>query len=194
MRAPTGSAAAFVRDEWGVFCTPDGTAADGSGANGASLITAAMPDRPRREAGKMWLPGGPWRARTSRGTTGRAAMALYAAGTLLDVVVATALADEVLRGARRAVWNGRAQAIAWGRLTEPDAHGPGHSDVAVFFARGRRGRRWNRDRRQDVCVADVVGLADCFWVAIADGSFSTVTVIRRGKQATRKLATVHPRL
>ncbi|HUA31483.1 MAG TPA: hypothetical protein VMC03_21560 [Streptosporangiaceae bacterium] len=119
-------------------------------------------------------------------------MELYAAGTLLDVVVATGLADEVLCGARRAVWDGRPQAIAWGRFPVPRAGGPGRRDVAVLFARGRRPGR-DRRRNRDVHVADVIGLAGWFWVAVAEDRFDTVTVVRRGRQATRRLAIVHPR-
>ena len=124
-------------------------------------------------------------------------MEVYAGQTLLDVVVATDLADEVLCGSRRAVWDGRPLAIAWGRLSVPCADDPGHRGVAAFFARGRRwrpaGPRRNRAFPEDVAVADVIGLAGQFWVALADGRFDTVTVVRRGSQARRRLASVRPR-
>jgi hypothetical protein len=191
MNAPSGVRNISMRDGRGA------AAADGAVLDGVRVSTAATLERPGPLDGVLLLPRAPWRARICRGTAGRPAMELYAAGTLLDVVVATDLADEVLCGARRAIWDGRPQAIAWGRLTVPAAGGPGHRDVAVLFARGRLGRR--RDRRRNrgfpgaVPVADVVGLAGWFWVAIADGRFDTVTVMRRGQQATRRLVTVHPR-
>jgi hypothetical protein len=192
MHAPIESADVFVRDHWGAP-----SAADGLGADDAGLIAAAMLDQPRRAGDKICLPSAPWQARISLGTTGRAAMELYAAGTLLDVVVATELADEVLCGARRAVWDRRHLAIAWGRRPVPDANAPGRHDVAVSFARGGHRMRWarrrNRDFRQDARVADIVGVTGWFWVAVADGRFDTVTVTRHGKQARRRLVTVHPR-
>jgi hypothetical protein len=161
------------------------------------MITAAILERPRCGDGILLLPRAPWWARISRGTSGRPAMELYAAGTLLDVVVATELADEVLCGSRRAVWDGRPQANAWGRHCVPDAEGSGHRGVAVLFARGRPGRRFgprpNRAFPGDAGEAEVIGLAGQFWVALADGRFDTVTVVRRGNQARRRLATVHPR-
>jgi hypothetical protein len=192
MDASTKSGDVLVLDDCGVCA-----ATDGPGVNAPSPISAGMPDQPPGVADKIPLPSAPWRARISRGTTGRVAMELYAAGTLMDVVVATGLADEILCSARRAVWGGRSRAIAWGRLPVPAVDGPGERDLSVLFARGRHWRRGDRRRSRDhpegVRVADVVGLAGWFWVAMADGRFDTVTVVRRGKQATRRIASVHPR-
>jgi len=190
MSAPTRVRNVFTRDD------RSAAAVHGAAEDDVTVITAAMPERPPRDD-ILLLPRAPWRARICRSTTGRPAMELYAAGTLLDVVVATELADEVLCGARRAVWDGRPGAIAWGRLTAPAADCPGHLDVAVCFALGRRGRRRSRHRKGDfpgdLRAADVVVLAGRFWVAIADGRFDTAIVMRRGEQATRRLATAHPR-
>lgn len=47
------------------------------------------------------LTGTPWAVRLGRGSTGRPALKVYDAGSLVDVVVETAVAPEILRGARR---------------------------------------------------------------------------------------------
>jgi hypothetical protein len=83
----------------------------------------------------------PWLVRTSGGTTGWPAMEIYVADNLLDVVVATRLGAGILRGARRASWDGLPGAIAWGRLP---ADG---TSIAVHFAQ-RRLRRWPGSRAQ----------------------------------------------
>jgi hypothetical protein len=134
----------------------------------------------------------PWLVRTSGGTAGWPAMEIYAADSLLDVVVATRLVAGILRGARRAAWDGLPGAIAWGRLP---ADG---TSIAVHFAR-RRLRRWpgSRAQRTDrerypggICPAQASLVGERFWVAAADGRFDTVTVAHHGKHERRKIAAV----
>jgi hypothetical protein len=134
----------------------------------------------------------PWLLRTSGGATGWPAMEIYAADNLLDVVVATTLVAGILRGARRAVWDGLSGAIAWGRLP---ADG---TSIAVHFAQ-RRLRRWpgSRAQRTDrerypggICPAPVSVVGERFWVATADGRFDTVTVAHHGRHEGRRIATV----
>ena len=108
------------------------------------------------------LPGAPWSLRLARGTGGRAALEVYEHGTLLDVVVATPLAAELLRGARRAQCGGRYRAMAWGRLLSDRAA------VSVTFRRGRI--------RPALSVAEVTEIGASFWVAVADGHFGRVCV------------------
>ena len=59
------------------------------------------------------LPGTPWSIRPAAGPAGRPAVEIYAAGSMLDVMVAPALAARILRGVRPS------PALA---LLEPNAH------------------------------------------------------------------------
>jgi hypothetical protein len=134
----------------------------------------------------------PWLVRTSGGTTGWPAMEIYAADNLLDVVVATKFGAGVLRGARRAAWDGLPGAIAWGRLP---ADG---TSIAVYFAQHRL-RRWPGSRAQrtagkrhpsGICPAPVSVVGGRFWVATADGRFDSVAVAHHGTHERRRIATV----
>jgi len=134
----------------------------------------------------------PWLVRTSGGTTGWPAMEIYAADNLLDVVVATKLDAGILRGARRAAWDGLPGAIAWGRLP---ADG---TSIAVHFSQhrfrrwpGSRAQRTVRDRHPGgICSAQVIVVGERFWVATADGRFDSVAVAHHGTRARRRIATV----
>jgi hypothetical protein len=134
----------------------------------------------------------PWLVRTSGGTTGWPAMEVYAADNLLDVVVATRLGAGILRGARRAAWDGLPGAIAWGRLP---ADG---TSIAVHFARhrlrrwpGSRARRTVRERYPGgICPARVTVVGERFWVATGDGRFDSVAVAHHGTHERRRIATV----
>lgn len=108
------------------------------------------------------LPGAPWSLRSARGTGGRPALEVYENGTLLDVMVATPLAAEVLRGARRARCGGRYRALAWGRLLSDGA------SVTVTFRR--------RHVRTASSAAAVTEIGTSFWVAVTDGYFNRVSV------------------
>jgi hypothetical protein len=138
----------------------------------------------------------PWLVRTSGGITGWPAMEIYAADSLLDVVVATRLVAGILRGARRTAWDGLPGAIAWGRLP---ADGTG---IAVHFARRRLGRwpgsrapRTDRERCPNgICPAQVSVVGERFWVATADGRFDSVTVAHHGAHERRRIAAVRRRL
>jgi hypothetical protein len=134
----------------------------------------------------------PWLIRASGGTTGWPAMEIYAADSLLDVVVATKLVAGILRGARRAAWDGLPGAIAWGRLP---ADG---TNITVHFAR-RRLRHWpgSRAPRTDrerypggICPAQVTVVGGWFWVATADGRFDSVAVAYHGTHERLRIATV----
>jgi hypothetical protein len=134
----------------------------------------------------------PWLVRTSAGTAGWPAMEIYAADRLLDVVVATTLVAGILRGARRAVWDGLPGAIAWGRLP---ADG---TNIAVHFAQrglrrwpGSRAQRTDRERYPGgICPAQVSVVGERFWVATADGRFGSVAVAHHGTHERRWIATV----
>jgi hypothetical protein len=112
------------------------------------------------------LPGTPWSIREAGGSGGRTALEVYAAGTLMDVMVAQSLAPQILRGARSAVWVGQPCAVAWGCLP---ADGAG---LSVTFSRGRVRPRLN--------AAEITTIAGWFWIALADGRSDSVTVTSRG--------------
>jgi hypothetical protein len=131
------------------------------------------------------LPGTPWSVRTARGTAGRPAMEVYAGQTLLDVVVATPLTAEILRGARRTYWNDQSHAVAWGRLP---ADG---SPIEVRFSLGRAARRETPGAQRGQ-VADVTVIEEWFWLAMAQGRFDTVTVTRDELRRQRRIAAVDP--
>jgi hypothetical protein len=116
--------------------------------------------------GRRELPAAPWSVRVSRANAARPAMEVYAAGTLLGVVVATPLSPGLLSGARRTVWAGQHRAIAWGRVVGS------RSGIAVRFSRGRPGRAEH--------AAEVIGVTEWFWVALADGRFAAVTATYQG--------------
>jgi hypothetical protein len=114
------------------------------------------------DAGDRCLTGTPWSVRLGRASEGRAALEVYDAESLIDVVVATRMAPEILRGARR----GHRSAFAWGRLpldTDP---------LTVFFSRGRR--------RRHAYAAGVIAVGGFCWLAVAHGTFNGVTVSHRG--------------
>ena len=103
-------------------------------------------------------------------------MEIYAADTLLDVVVATPLSAGVLCGASRTVAGGQHRAIAWGRLVGSS------SGITVRFSRRRLGGAGQ--------AAEVMPVNDWFWVAMADGHFATVTATYQGLSQRRRIAAV----
>jgi hypothetical protein len=126
------------------------------------------------------LPGTPWSVRPAAASGGRAALEMYDAGTLVDVMVARSLAPRILRGARSAVWAGRPRAVAWGRLpvdgAGPSWDGSGLSadgtGLSVTFARGHV--------RPRVRAIEVTSIMCYFWIALADGRFDSVAVTHLG--------------
>ncbi|WP_345696967.1 hypothetical protein [Kitasatospora terrestris] len=137
-------------------------------------------------------PDGPWAVRVLSGGGRRAAMEIHELGELRDVVVESALTVGLLRGARRVDrrrrWpfshlhgtsgpgdgcsalgdrpSGRSDSvpapttIAWGRLPES-----GMPPLVTFLNGVRGGRR---------CAGQVVPVAERFWIAYAEGAFTTV--------------------
>jgi len=120
----------------------------------------------------------PWSVRVSRQSAARPAMEIYAAGTLLDVVVATPLSAGVLCGAARTVTGGQPHAVAWGRLIGSAA------GITVRFSRRSLGAGGH--------AAEVMPVNDWFWVATAEGRFAAVTVTYLGISTRRRIAGVPP--
>ncbi len=121
------------------------------------------------------LPGTPWSMRPAAASGGRAALEMYDAGTLVDVMVARSLAPRILRGARSAVWAGQPRAVAWGCLP---ADGAG---LSVTFARGHV--------RPRVRAIEVTGIIGYFWIALADGRFDSVAVTHLGTRERCRMRT-----
>jgi hypothetical protein len=83
--------------------------------------------------GERCPTGTPWSVWLGLAVEGRLALEVYDAEALIDVVVATPVAPEILRGARRSVY-GRPSVMAWGRLP------PDSTASRVLFTQGRWGR------------------------------------------------------
>ncbi|MCO6007346.1 hypothetical protein NE236_20405 [Actinoallomurus purpureus] len=121
----------------------------------------------------------PWTVRLGRGSMGQPALEVYDAETLIDVVVETSVAPEILRGARCGVSRGRPYAVAWGRL-------PADSIVpAVLFSTGR----WARETHP----AEAIGVGGFCWLAVMPGRYRTVTVGQDGTRCARlRVRAGHP--
>ncbi len=140
------------------------------------MVTSAFSGSACGEQGPGELPRTPWSIRISGENSARPAMEVYAGEILLDVVVATPLSPGLLCGARRTVWGGRAQAIAWGRLIGS------WSGITVRFSRGWLGRGGH--------AAEVIPVSEWFWLAVADGRFGAVTVSYLGNTERRRVVPV----
>jgi hypothetical protein len=107
------------------------------------------------------------------GPDSRPALEVYAAGSLIDIMVASSRASRLLRGACAVVAAGEAHTIAWGCL--PAARGELPS---VEFLRGRIPRRAQLEEAESV--------AGWFWFADTDRRFSQVVVTsQRGRESCR---------
>jgi hypothetical protein len=137
----------------------------------ASDFAATLPGDP------VPLPGTPWSVRPAAGPAGRPAAEIYAGGSLVDVMVAPALAPHVLRGACSLTWAGQRCALAWGLL-------PARPGFLVWFTRGpvRSGRS----------AAEVTVVAGSFWIAPAGGRFREVTVEHGGGRDRCRVRAARP--
>jgi hypothetical protein len=145
----------------------------------ATLVT--VPDKPGTKgdqpmASSVWpderyLAGTPWSIRLGRASQGQPALEVYDAEILIDVVVATPVAPEILRGARRAVCRGHPSAVAWGRLPA-DFAAP-----TVLFTQGRR----HRDGQEP----ELITVGGFCWLAVIHGRFNGVTVNHPGARCGR---------
>jgi hypothetical protein len=125
----------------------------------------------------LYLPGTPWSLRLAGGSGGRPALEVYAAGSLIDVMVASSRASQLLHGACRAAVGRQARAIAWGCL--PTARGELPS---VEFISGRIRRRAR--------PAEAESVVGWFWFAEADERFSRVVVTSQGERESCRIPTV----
>jgi hypothetical protein len=122
----------------------------------------------------LYLPGTPWSLRLAGGSAGRPALEVYAAGSLIDVMVPSARASQLLHGACRADGGRQARALAWGCLPTARCELP-----SVEFIRGHI-----RRRAQPAVAEGVVGW---FWFADADGRFSQVAVTSQGRRESCRI-------
>jgi hypothetical protein len=123
------------------------------------------------------LPGTPWSIRAAAGPAGRPAVEIYAAGSMLDVMVAPVQAARVLRGACSLAWAAQPCAVAWGFV-------PAHPGFSVCFTRG--------PARSRCLVASVSVIAGSFWIAPAEGRFRGVTVARGGGRDRCRIRAARP--
>jgi hypothetical protein len=128
---------------------------------------------PMSDSEWLYLLGTPWSMRLACGSGGRPVLEVYAAGSLLDVVVASSRASRLLRGACVVIIAGQARAIGWGCLPTACAELP-----SVEFRRGRICCRVQQEETE--------GVAGWFWFADTDGRFSRVQVTsQRGRESCR---------
>ncbi|MBD0673366.1 hypothetical protein [Streptomyces sp. CBMA156] len=124
----------------------------------------APPARASGPEGSLPTGAGPWSVRVVGSGRGRAALELYQHGELTDVLVASRLTPQLLRGARHCPSAGRARhVLAWGRLAADGA-----APSVVFTGR--------RPFRRVRASAEVVTVAGRFWVSWAEGPFDAVRV------------------
>lgn len=129
--------------------------------------------------GSVWLhlPGTPWSMRFANGSGGRPALEIHAGGSLIDVMVASSPASQLLRGACTMTVARHPHAIAWGCLPTARSELP-----SVEFIRGRI-----RHRAQPVEAESVAGW---FWFADADGRFSQVVATSQESRESCRIRTV----
>lgn len=108
------------------------------------------------------LAGTSWSVRRGRGTGTRLVLEIWQADSLADVIVATPVATQILRGARRTQGGGPALGLAWGRLPA------GGHVLSVAFTGGRLPRQ--------TVPAEVIEVAGLAWFALAVGRFTVVSV------------------
>jgi hypothetical protein len=118
--------------------------------------------------------GTPWSVRRARGPGARPALEVWENGDLADVIVATPVRSQLLRGARRTGRGGRALSIAWGRVPA-DGHPP-----RVTFASSPLRRR---------AAADVIEVEGLAWLAIAAGRFTTASLACPDRRERLRLRT-----
>lgn len=112
--------------------------------------------------------------RLGRGSGGRSALEVYAAGSLIDVMVASSRASQLLRGACTTVAAEHAGAIAWGCLPTACSELP-----TVEFVGGLARRRAQLEQAKTI--------ADWFWFADTNGRFSQVVVTSRRSRASCRI-------
>ncbi|MER6722469.1 hypothetical protein [Streptomyces halstedii] len=117
--------------------------------------------------GRIRLGDTPWSVQLGRGSQGRTALELYAAGHVVDVVVPTPLVSGTLRGADWAPRDNRHRfTLAWGVLEAGRCVPP----EVTFYRRRLRGTV----RRK----GELFLFGDQFWLGAVEGRFTQVTAAR----------------
>ena len=129
--------------------------------------------------GSEWLhlPGTPWSMRLAPSSGGRPALEIHAGGSLIDVMVASSRASQLLRGACMMVVARQPRAIAWGYLPAARSEFP-----SVEFIRGRIRRRAQPEEAESV--------AGWFWFADADVRFRQVVATSQDRRESCRIRTV----
>ena len=129
-------------------------------------LLTAVPDT----ACAAWWP---WSYRVAGAMSACPALELYEAGSLLDVVTATRLTAQVLRGARAVrSLDGGGRVLAWGRLPLR-----GGLPVVEFSHGIFRGAR---------LATPPVPVTSWCWLAVGDALYDRVTVQHDGASARRR--------
>ncbi|MFE4977255.1 hypothetical protein ACFRAR_34755 [Kitasatospora sp. NPDC056651] len=109
------------------------------------------------------LPHSGWAMRPGRGANGRPAVEVYDGEDCVDVLVASGLVRNPLRGARNGGSGKRFWTVAWGRLPNGIEH------VYLEFR-----------RRRLVRIISPVIVAGRFWICEVPGSYSSVAAFADG--------------
>ncbi|MCX4749105.1 hypothetical protein OG455_26955 [Kitasatospora sp. NBC_01287] len=127
--------------------------------------------------GAVWPADGPWSIRLTVSHGGRPALEVYEHGLLIDVLVASTLSGELLRGTRRSTAGLPPGGLAWGRVAE------GGEVPVVDFTSG-----WLRPSRR---AAEVLKVDGGFWLAWAPGPIAEA-VVHRADGRTERLRPGRP--
>jgi hypothetical protein len=126
----------------------------------------------------LHLPGTPWSMRLAGGSGSGPALEVHAGGSLIDVMVASSRASQLLRGACMMAVARHPRAIAWGCLPTARSELP-----SVEFIRGRIRRRAQPEQAESV--------AGRFWFADTDERFSQVVVTSQERRESCRIRRVH---
>ncbi|MFZ0047396.1 MAG: hypothetical protein WAL16_16270 [Streptosporangiaceae bacterium] len=144
-----------------------------------TVLPAPGFERPAETVGEALVPGlFPWTIRLAGPQSAWPALEVYEAGTLLDVISSTRLLVSLLRGARAGDGTAGPCALAWGRLIAPDA------GLSAEFSRGRL--------RPTTQAGAVTRMGGWCWLAVADGTFDSVTVRSGGRTICGRLRRRRP--
>jgi hypothetical protein len=127
------------------------------------------------------LAGTPWSIRHARGSGRQPALEIYEAGDLIAVMVATAVAPQLLGGARRVSQVGQTLSLAWGRQPADGLA------MTVSFTASRLRRITSPREAPEAIRPEVTDLGGWCWLAVAAARFDAVVVTHRGARERLRL-------
>ena len=114
-------------------------------------------------------------------TAGSPALEIYEAGDLIAVMVATAVAPQLLGGARRFSLAGQTSSLAWGRQPADGFA------MTVSFIASRLRRITSRREAPEAIRPEVTDLGGWCWLGVAAARFDAVVVTHRGTRERLRL-------